>query len=175
MKSGVHSATEIVEKNRDPLLLLHQQNWLNLETCRQTKLTLPLPLRVPSEDHARWPSLSPSDRGHNSNAYKKNFGDSFLCRTIRKWNGLPANVFPPSYNQGSFKRDVKMQHAGRQGEDVWCHEGVELWIRPLQQEEEGIFKTIRHNANSRKGTENYWKHLRCGAGEGWKELVGPRN
>ncbi|RVE44225.1 hypothetical protein evm_011124 [Chilo suppressalis] len=45
----------------------------------------------------------------------KKFGDSFLCRTIRKWNALPAHVFPPSYNLGSFKRGVKKQHAGRQG------------------------------------------------------------
>ncbi|RVE45343.1 hypothetical protein evm_010048 [Chilo suppressalis] len=50
----------------------------------------------------------------------KKFGDSFLCRTIRKWNALPAHVFPPSYNLGSFKRGVKKQHAGRQGEDGWC-------------------------------------------------------
>ncbi|RVE55041.1 hypothetical protein evm_000461 [Chilo suppressalis] len=50
----------------------------------------------------------------------KKFGDSFLCRTIRKWNALPAHVFPPSYNQGSFKRGVKKQHAGRQGEDGLC-------------------------------------------------------
>ncbi|RVE46780.1 hypothetical protein evm_008564 [Chilo suppressalis] len=49
----------------------------------------------------------------------KKFGDSFLCRTIRKWNALPAHVFPPSYNLGSFKRGVKKQHAGRQGEDGW--------------------------------------------------------
>ncbi|RVE47159.1 hypothetical protein evm_008236 [Chilo suppressalis] len=45
----------------------------------------------------------------------KKFGDSFLCRTIRKWNALPSHVFPPSYNLGSFKRGVKKQHAGRQG------------------------------------------------------------
>ncbi|RVE45607.1 hypothetical protein evm_009720 [Chilo suppressalis] len=44
----------------------------------------------------------------------KKFGDSYLCRTIRKWNALPAHVFPPSYNLGSFKRGVKKQHAGRQ-------------------------------------------------------------
>ncbi|RVE42343.1 hypothetical protein evm_013017 [Chilo suppressalis] len=44
----------------------------------------------------------------------KKFGDSLLCRTIRKWNALPAHVFPPSYNLGSFKRGVKKQHAGRQ-------------------------------------------------------------
>ncbi|CAH0397335.1 unnamed protein product [Chilo suppressalis] len=50
----------------------------------------------------------------------KKFGDSFLCRTIRKWNVLPAHVFPPSCNLGSFKRGVKKQHAGRQGEDGWC-------------------------------------------------------
>ncbi|RVE40332.1 hypothetical protein evm_015018 [Chilo suppressalis] len=50
----------------------------------------------------------------------KKFGDSFLCRTIRKWNALPAHVFPPSYNLGSFKRGVKKQHAGRQGDDGWC-------------------------------------------------------
>ncbi|CAH0405109.1 unnamed protein product [Chilo suppressalis] len=49
----------------------------------------------------------------------KKFGDSFLCRTIRKWNALPAPVFPPSYNLGSFKRGVKKQQAGRQGEDGW--------------------------------------------------------
>ncbi|RVE49177.1 hypothetical protein evm_006184 [Chilo suppressalis] len=44
----------------------------------------------------------------------KKFGDSFLCRTIRKWDALPAHVFSPSYNLGSFKRGVKKQHAGRQ-------------------------------------------------------------
>ncbi|RVE42271.1 hypothetical protein evm_013079 [Chilo suppressalis] len=38
----------------------------------------------------------------------------FLCRTIRKWNALPAHVFPAFYNLGSFKRDMKKQHAGRQ-------------------------------------------------------------
>ncbi|RVE54942.1 hypothetical protein evm_000309 [Chilo suppressalis] len=43
----------------------------------------------------------------------KKFGDSFLCRTIRKWNALPAHVFPSSYKLGSFKRGVKKQHAGR--------------------------------------------------------------
>ncbi|RVE41547.1 hypothetical protein evm_013801 [Chilo suppressalis] len=43
----------------------------------------------------------------------KKFGDSFLCRTIRKWNALPAHVFPP-YNLRSFKRGVKKQHSGRQ-------------------------------------------------------------
>ncbi|CAH2980440.1 unnamed protein product [Chilo suppressalis] len=31
------------------------------------------------------------------------FGDSLVCRTIRKWNALPAYVFPPSYDPGSFK------------------------------------------------------------------------
>ncbi|RVE40288.1 hypothetical protein evm_015062 [Chilo suppressalis] len=50
----------------------------------------------------------------------KKFGDSFLCRAIRKWNALPAHVFPPSYNLGSFKRGVKKQHADQQGEDGWC-------------------------------------------------------
>ncbi|RVE40408.1 hypothetical protein evm_014942, partial [Chilo suppressalis] len=44
----------------------------------------------------------------------KKFGDSLLCRTIRKWNSLPAHVFPPSYNLESFKRGVKKQLAGRQ-------------------------------------------------------------
>ncbi|CAH0397242.1 unnamed protein product [Chilo suppressalis] len=42
----------------------------------------------------------------------KKFGDSFLCRTIRKWNSLPAHVFPPSYNLGSFKRGVKKHFCG---------------------------------------------------------------
>ncbi|RVE48692.1 hypothetical protein evm_006658 [Chilo suppressalis] len=50
----------------------------------------------------------------------KKFGDSFLCRTIRKWNALPAHGYPPSYNLGSFKRGVKKQHAGQQGKDGWC-------------------------------------------------------
>ncbi|CAH0403721.1 unnamed protein product [Chilo suppressalis] len=43
----------------------------------------------------------------------KKFGDSFLCRTIRKWNALHAHVFPPSYNLGAFKRV-------RRSEDGWC-------------------------------------------------------
>ncbi|CAH0401120.1 unnamed protein product [Chilo suppressalis] len=37
----------------------------------------------------------------------KKFGDSFLCRSLRKWNSLPAHVFSPSYNLGSFKRGVE--------------------------------------------------------------------
>lgn len=37
----------------------------------------------------------------------KRFGDSFLCRTIKTWNALPAHVFPSSYSPGVFKRGVK--------------------------------------------------------------------
>lgn len=40
-------------------------------------------------------------------ARTKKFDNSFLCRTIKMWNSLPAHVFPPSYNLGSFKRGVK--------------------------------------------------------------------
>ncbi|RVE53224.1 hypothetical protein evm_002057 [Chilo suppressalis] len=47
-----------------------------------------------SEDHARWPSVSSSNCGHNSKPTRtKKFGVSFLCRTIRKWNALPAHVY----------------------------------------------------------------------------------
>lgn len=49
----------------------------------------------------------------------KKFGNSFLCRTVKKWNSLPAHIFPPSYNPGSFKRGVKRHLAGRQGGDGW--------------------------------------------------------
>lgn len=49
----------------------------------------------------------------------KKFGDSFFCRTIHKWNELPAFVFPPSYDPGSFKRGVKKHLAGRQGDVGW--------------------------------------------------------
>nr|XP_026499547.1 uncharacterized protein LOC113403281 [Vanessa tameamea] len=31
----------------------------------------------------------------------KQFGNSFLCRTAKKWNSLPAHVFPSSYNLGA--------------------------------------------------------------------------
>ncbi|RVE54134.1 hypothetical protein evm_001257 [Chilo suppressalis] len=66
----------------------------------------------------------------------KKFGDSFICRTIRKWNALPAHVFPPSYNLGSFKRGVKKQLAGWQGEDGWygsknrCISYLRVWTSP---------------------------------------------
>lgn len=46
----------------------------------------------------------------------KKFGDSFLCRTTKRWNSLPAYVFPPSYDMGSFKRGVKKHLVGRQSE-----------------------------------------------------------
>jgi hypothetical protein len=45
----------------------------------------------------------------------KKFGNSFLCRTISKWNSLPSHVFPPSYSMDSFKRSVKKHLAGQYG------------------------------------------------------------
>ncbi|RVE50190.1 hypothetical protein evm_005213 [Chilo suppressalis] len=60
-------------------------------------------------------ALQPKARENSSSIMVGAFAQIF--RTNRKWNALPAHVFPPSYNLGSFKRGVKKQHAGRQGED----------------------------------------------------------
>jgi hypothetical protein len=35
--------------------------------------------------------------------YKNRFGSTLLVRTARKWNALPANVFPINFNLGIFK------------------------------------------------------------------------
>jgi hypothetical protein len=45
----------------------------------------------------------------------KKFGNSFLCRTISKWNSLLSHVFSPSYSVDSFKRSVKKHLAGQYG------------------------------------------------------------
>ncbi|XP_064074657.1 uncharacterized protein LOC135193964 [Vanessa tameamea] len=50
----------------------------------------------------------------------KKFGNSFLCRTAKKLNSLPAHVVSSSYKLGAFKRGVKRHLAGWHGEGDWC-------------------------------------------------------
>ncbi|CAH2229144.1 jg20757 [Pararge aegeria aegeria] len=43
----------------------------------------------------------------------KRFASSFLIRTARIWNALPASIFPSSYNMSTFKSRVNRYLLGK--------------------------------------------------------------